>query len=425
MRRSFLLLLLLAACSDEEMMPADRSDGSISGQVIRVEDGKPYGPVLIALYELSEFRVEALVETDGDGSFHIEPLAAGHYTPVVYDDKRAMWNLEQPAYEVRENEMTEIELAMAPVDAYPDTGIYLEGTISDRETGNPIPGAAIEMIAALSRASLELFSEWSGRSGPLTQLTDESGAFRLGPIVAFIGDGSVTIPHLRISHPMYGDAVRGPWDRDDFTEIIHFKLDRGVDPGVIRGEVRSLFDNEPQAGLSVSIEWLWGGTSPLKLVPPELLSYTDEAGRFELSNVAFGAYDIRAGLLRDDGWIPLVSHGALWPGEGDTLFLEDSILVSRALVLLQPEAGAELSDFPNFEWTGHPAAARYGLIIERASDGAEFRQLTLETLWTPNIEAEAFLAAGGQFRWNAFALDQALRDISLGELWSEFQLQTP
>ena len=53
----------------------------------------------------------------GDGSFHIEPLAAGRYTPVVYDDKRALWNLAQASYEVHPDETTHIELPMAPVDA--------------------------------------------------------------------------------------------------------------------------------------------------------------------------------------------------------------------------------------------------------------------------------------------------------------------
>lgn len=432
MNRSVLLLLLLCAACSDEMAPEEDEpelvDAVFRGQVIRVEDGEGYGPTVVALFELTEFRVVDRVRSDRDGNFSFEQLEAGSYTPVVYDQDRALWRLEQPAYELGAHAEIFVELRMAPVDYYPDTPWFLEGVVRDRETLEPIPHAAVEIGAARSYPSVELFSEWGGRSGPLAQLTNEAGEFRLGPIVALSGESGIIVPYLQVSHPLYLDGERGPWELDRLPPFLTIGLDRGEDPVVIRGVVESYPDGLPQPGLAVGVDWQSGTLLPGKVAPPEVLAYTDANGAFELTGLAHGRYDIRAGLLRDDGWTPLVSHFELFAEQGDTLDLDQPILVTPAVELLAPADNDSLEQIPVFRWSSNAAAESYGLLIDRVSD---FESLAVvidlpETSWTPDAQGKAFLSVGGRFRWNLYALrGSGLEDISQSELPREFFLPKP
>jgi len=417
MRRALWLLpLLLFACDNDEAS----TRGSLGGQLTKIENGEGFGPAPVALYELPSLRVIAAQNADAEGHFLFVDLEPGDYTPVVYAERRILLHLERPSYRVDDDVHVQLDLPMAPLDAYDQTGLFLDGRVVDRDDDTPIPLALVEITAPTS-VSLEFFSEIDGRSGPLTRLSDEAGTFRLGPLpILVMPNGDRMIPHLRVSHPYYGDVARGPWLVETLPAELTLALQRGADPGWIGGRILSYPDSTPVADVAVSLEWqAVEGRFP-KLLPPELIAYSDGEGRFELGGVALGRHRILAGLLPDDGWIGFgrsISLGA------DSLLLEEPLLVSEAVRLLIPKDGATVDSLEILDWSEHPAAVAYRPFLQRLLDGASWGPgFVAESHWGPGAAGREFLAPGGRFLWSVTAFDGLGRDISLSERPSLFQL---
>ena len=399
----YLLLCTLFACesSDEPRF------GSIEGQVVRAEDRIGYGPVAIALYELKELRIVATAQSDESGSFLFERLSEGDYTPVVYDEERVVFQLERPYYRVRAGEVASANIPMAALDAYADTGIFLEGTVRDAADGAPIAGAVVGIVEISDLGAAEVFSELRGRSGPMVGVTSDVGFYRIGPLPIFVFESEdgprQRIPEVRAFHPLYEGAWAGPWDRVSAPQVQDFQLTQGPDTGVVTGSLLDISTLQVAPGLSIAIEWQGASNTFPKLLLTQRTAISDSLGRFTLRHLPAGRFTLQAAYLPDDGFVGAGGRTALLDAAGDSVHLAQPIYVAPGLVLLAPQDGASPDGLTRFDWSDVNGALAYSFEIVR-EDLAFIRiQELVASEFVVDAGLAEFLAGGSLFRWGALA----------------------
>ena len=110
-----------------------RPGAALAGRVLTPE-GAPAADARVSVY-LPETAVSGLGKTAADGSYRITGLATGKYRITAFSEKQE-WIVE-PLTGVAVTEGAET----AAPDLHARTGAVLEGTVTDAETGRPIPGA--------------------------------------------------------------------------------------------------------------------------------------------------------------------------------------------------------------------------------------------------------------------------------------------
>lgn len=431
MRRILPSLLLLAACAGDPGPGApDPDDGNkdiltpaLRGQVVRQEDLTGYGPVLVALQEAKTRRVVALTTTGEDGRFLFEELAVAPHVPVVYDNRRGVFQLPESHYTAGPDDVVDVRIEMVPEGVVlAATGVPLQGRVTDADTGEPIFGAIVE-TTSIQESVRTLFSELEGRSNRLTQPTDADGRYRIDHMPVFTLNNLEVVPHVRISAPGYRSQSFGGWNRDLFPGQLNARLQPGQDEGAVVGRLVHLRTGEPVSGLDVTVEWRNGaGTFPKTLLGA--IGTSDAEGRFRIEGLPAGGHLLNPAFPLDDGWSGEQNRTVTVPAAG--VVDVGTLRVVEAMQVVAPEDRAVVEGDLLLRWEPVPGATFYVLRFFRAEDGAGFQTGTTETAWKPGFEdGEDFFAIDGTYRWSIIAYADPINEAGRPERSRVFRLGKP
>jgi hypothetical protein len=184
---------------------------------------------------------------------------------------------------------------------------FIEGTVTDAETGRPVPRARVQVEAAGSAHFLGGFSlpaDWKGRQGQAGQgvlpsslpilpvpaargVSDDSGRFRLGAFwddyyprkqFSVIVSGPDDEPYLTVKKTLY-------WPKGALKQEVRVSLPRGV---LVRGRVTEASAGSPLVRVRIDFwsKQLWSQNVHLALRPDGVFHppprKTDSAGRFQV-----------------------------------------------------------------------------------------------------------------------------------------------
>ncbi len=449
------LAATLAACAEPSAPttapppPGPPTTAVLTGRTLRAEDGVAYGPLRIVLLNVETLSIDAITRSDGAGAFRFGDLAPGRYMPVVYDFERTLFHLPQTRLAVDAAESLDVSLPLAPLAA--DQGIALEGLVVDSRTGRPVAGAMVDLgsvagaVAPYLSNRVGLFSELSGQSGGLDQITDENGEFRLWPVYFLPNpdpttwpNGSIT-PDLLVSHPGYRGYRRRGFTPENIPNYDDIALEPGADSSAVTGRVVDLAGH-PVAGLRVGLEWTrgelprYGAGQPaagkpglpgpggatlvsgpgVKTAPGGPLAtptvilqgavgVTGSDGRFRIDGVPQGHFKIMPGYLPDDGWVGdfgdrSANVETAASGEVDA----GDVPVVPAIAALSPADGDTIRGPLTLSWAAAAGASEYWLLIEPLGREAVHRGPLYATSLTPTRTS---LLQPGLYRWQVSAMD--------------------
>lgn len=229
---------------------------SISGRITR--DGRPVADVQIRAQSTDSISHR---DSDAAGEFKFDNLSPGIYNVLVKapEDYTAVAAADIRLEAGDHRQGVELELI---------EGGFVEGTVTDAETGQPVAGVRIRAHGP---------ADPSSGGTLLGTSTDEAGYYRLR-----LPPGNNTVS-VSSSGKDYEPAEPGMLG----VEVVAGKTAAGIDfkvtkPKLIKGIVRGP-DGKPVAGLTVvvAIEGMWHYSADFR---DGLLLYetqTDEAGRFE------------------------------------------------------------------------------------------------------------------------------------------------
>ncbi len=159
--------------------------------------------------------------TDSNGDYTVEGLAPGNYTITV---SAAGFQVQFKAAMVSSNATTVVNFTLSP-----DVG-FLEGSVVDSYTLQPIQGAVVELLLGQTLVS--------------TVLTDGAGNYN----IPNLAPGHYNV---RISAASFQGAVIGAAIVSGSTTNISFNLQ--PEPGIVSGKVRDSLSGVPLAGITVVI----------------------------------------------------------------------------------------------------------------------------------------------------------------------------
>lgn len=223
--------------------------------------------------------------TDAQGFFRFADQPA---SGVVY--------LRASGRDLIPSDFTRVELPPAgPVELRVSTGLTLRGRVVEEATGEPVPGAQVE---AAPPASLDAAGPRLG-SHPVLDATDSEGQF----VLRGLAPGTVVV---QVKAPGFVPASRTV-DVEGNLRPLLFRLGKGLE---IRGQVFEA-SGEPAAGVHVAGQ----PASPRKTsVPGEadhwVSARTDSSGRFVLSGLLPGPYQVEASGFAGESDRVLVEAGA-------------------------------------------------------------------------------------------------------------------
>jgi protocatechuate 3,4-dioxygenase beta subunit len=181
--------------------------------------------------------------TDEEGHYVIEPLAPGKYRLHV---RAAGYHPAHESAEVEPGEVTEVNFKLKPLEN--DEPGAIEGTVRDRETGEPIAGARVYYGDADDDHGDHNVPEWSIQPEDDTPfvVTDEEGHYRIGPL-------RPDEYHLLARAEGYRPAHKEARVHSGETVEVNFALlpDGPVEPGVVEGRVVDGMTGDPIAGAKV------------------------------------------------------------------------------------------------------------------------------------------------------------------------------
>jgi hypothetical protein len=353
-----------------------RDVGTFRGRTVRGEDGAGYGPVTVGLLHVADLTWFGHVQTDSSGGFEFEDVPPGSYVPVVTDNTRELFHLNEASYAMRAGRIVQLELVMVPnYGALYDFGLVLRGEVTDAETGEPVENAVVE-TTHFDETNQSLFSEIHGSSDTVTQLTGPDGRFLLWPLAKLVlnPDDIGRVPHVRIYKPGYRSAYAGGWRTNQVPHRLRVALQPGADLNLVTGRLRTLA-GEPVANLGVALEWrravdsLKEDPATGKILMPRLVGWSDDDGIFRIEGVPDGGFVLDPSFLRDDGW---VGQQGVVVDVGPSQREADAgdLVVSPAFAPEFPLDGAQLTAQQlRFDWPEVEGAMVYQIDFRRRSDG--------------------------------------------------------
>ena len=247
----------------------DKPRGSISGRVIYADSGKPAADVPIRAAGLHPGVGNALTKTGADGTYLLKAVAAGAYVVMIGDtwEWHETFDWRAPAHEGIHVEPDSISTG---VDFSLTPGGFVEGKITDGDTGDPVSGIQIQVYDA-AHPNSQGMGHWLN--------TDNQGRYRFrvtpGRVLVVANTTNNDAPYY-IPFPggeFYEEAAEGETISD-----INFVCLRGYS---IHGTVRTA-DNDPVAGASVGANII---TVNNRLTELPNQGSTDEQGKFTLKGI--------------------------------------------------------------------------------------------------------------------------------------------
>ncbi len=225
--------------------------GAISGTVIDSITSNPIMNALIGVFDGSVFV--AFTTTDGAGNYSVSDLAPGNYdvtaTAEGYQSKTV-------GASVITNTTTIVDFAL---DQPPGA---IAGTVTDASTGNPIPGATINIL--------------QGTTLITSILTDTNGQYSISEFAP----GNYTVI---ASAPNFSAAVAGATVTAGNTTTVNFAL--LANPGSISGTVTDAATTNPIPGATVQVR------NSFVVIATAL---TDANGNYNFPNLPPDTYSVTA-----------------------------------------------------------------------------------------------------------------------------------
>ena len=257
------------AAGDDNTAQAEKLRGNISGRVIYADSGKPAANVPIRAAGMKPGMGDPpIAHTNADGMYSMRNIPVGPYTVMIGDtwEWHETFAWRASAYE---GIYVEPRMVYAGVDFLLTPGAFVEGSITDGDTGEPVAGIQIQVQDATHPRGQGM-GHWLN--------TDSDGRYRFrvapGKVRISVGSINTTVPYY-IEFPggeFYGEVAEGETLSD-----IDFACLRGYS---IRGTVATS-DHEPVAGASVRAYFI-----PIKgLIELPNYASTDERGHFTLRGI--------------------------------------------------------------------------------------------------------------------------------------------
>ena len=252
------------AAGDDDTAQADKPRGSISGRVIYADSGKPAANVpILAIALQSSIEKLTVGHTREDGAYTLKGVRPGLYTIMIGDTVRwhATFDWRAPAHEGINVKPTE---TYNEVNFHLTPGAFIEGGVTDGDTGQPLEGIPIRVYDATHPPRM-------GIGHALT--TDKDGQYRMrvaaGPvsIIIMTTDTGYYIEHAESPYK-YSEEIKENETRSGFDFICHLGNDIH---GIVQTE-----DFEPVVGATVK---------PHNDAGFHARTATDKDGRFTLKGV--------------------------------------------------------------------------------------------------------------------------------------------
>lgn len=225
--------------------------GSISGNISDSLTTNPIEGALVNVFD-SDILV-GFTKTDVNGNYSIPSLTPAFYTVVASADN---FQTQAVGATVLSNVTTTVSLALDPL------GGTIAGVVTDSSTGNPIPGASIQVFKDLTVI--------------VSVLTDPNGTYS----VTDISPGNYSVVANATNHQT---KALGAIVLSNATTTVNFPLDPS--PGTIVGNVTDAITTNPIAGASIQI---FDGQTLIAN------SLTDPNGNYQVHNIAPGSYTVNA-----------------------------------------------------------------------------------------------------------------------------------
>ncbi len=445
------LALCLAPTGCDDGPGGPRPPGSVEGKVTEVESGDGVDSALVVLVDVEDLAVASEVAaTDEEGLYRIDGVRPGDYAPLVFHEALVTRERPAPRVPVRSNKVTDFDIELVYFDFAGEGGYRIEGSVTDAETMEPVPGAHVGPVVVFAgdlQAYAAGFAPWS-------TVTDSLGSFSVpGFLLGSLGEDRGLVP-INVTKEGYepstmiGEGFTIPEilppllplpEGDDRTLSLDFVLQplpaSGTGPhgaGAVRGRLMSL--GQPVAGVLVgaSVSFVSDPDTfrapPVNPVPvPDKVARTDRDGSFTIEGLTPGNYSLDPAYPIDDGYV--FSTFLLGPS-GPNFVVEDSstfdfgiIEMGRALLALSPAVGAAVQDTtPEFRWSAVPEAPGYTFVDYELQYGNGWVLYSVvddltEPRWQMPV-SRAF-SPGDNVRWavRARAFSQALGDtVTIGVL---------
>ena len=256
-------LALAVAAGEEDTTEIENPRGSISGQVIYADSNKPAANLPIRAIGMGPGMEERITHTDMAGVYVLKDIIVGPYVVMIGDTwewhETFAWRApaQKGIHVTADNVYTGVDFLLTQ-------GAFVQGQITDGDTGQPVAGIQIQVYDA-THPPTQGMGHWLE--------TDTKGRYRFRVAPGQIG---IFAAPSNASSEYYFEYSKGEY-RGEIAEGetisgIDFVCYRGH---TIHGTVQKA-DNEPVAEASVRLAMGTGFS---------LHAQTDERGQFKLSGV--------------------------------------------------------------------------------------------------------------------------------------------
>ena len=295
------------AAGEEDTTQIENPRGSISGQVIYADSNKPAAnmPIRAVGMELG-MEKEPITHTGTDGKYTLKDLIVGPYVVMVGDtwEWHETFAWRAPAQEgihvKADNVYTGVDFLLTP-------GAFVEGQITDGDTGQPVAGIQIQIYDA-THPPTQGMGHWLK--------TDTNGRYRFRVAPGQVGISAApsnTGSEYYFKYPegQYSGAVA----EGETIPDIDFVCYRGY---TIHGTVQTA-DNEPVVGASVRLAMDTGFSR---------YTQTDKRGQFRLNGVSSSINEI----IVDAAHALLHGQGAWSKGQTDPVVITVAQQITATIV---------------------------------------------------------------------------------------------
>lgn len=413
------IMVLLAGCEDDSSAPsAPSGPGGVEGNVTRFGSGDAVTDATLLLMDAATLVPVGLpMVTDSEGGYRFDLVEPGTYLVFLFHNSLITFDRTNALVEVGAGRTRVHNMRLIPSELWDSEGDRLEGTVTDVLTGEPLSCA---FVGSSSWYSGGAFAMFGGISHPFWGVTDDQGFFSVVSDHDLDEHGQPSVPLTLLGvkegyHPITKIIYPRPGKTDSGTEATAERdttltVDLALIPlgsldpavlGSVTGQLVHL--DAPVAGVEVAVVLVEGRNPPSadKVIIPNRVATTDDQGRFSLSGLGRGYYQLVPGYRVGDGWsaVSMVTGVDIFLVSSDDTNDLGVVEILREIRPIAPAVGQVLSSSPGeLSWEAVPGASSYE--VQWAFDG-HLMDILADNLVEPRFEipAEVGVPHGSCVRW--------------------------